>query len=202
MNCRVSRVTRAFGRAAIVICATYSAVAQSPGSEAPIDAGQAKSQGELTQKLDKMMLTLEAMQEQLRESQQEIEELRSEVKKATSKMDEGESSAPGRAAAELQSSVEQLKDDNQILQSEVKQHEQTKVETFSKYPMRLNGMLMFSSFLTDGAVNEIDQPGVALPRDVSVSAGYGECGDAARGEYAVAECSAGGSVRRAGADHV
>jgi hypothetical protein len=38
------------------------------------------------------------------------------------------------------------------------------VESFSKYPLRVSGLVLFSSFLNNGAVDNIDLPIVALPR--------------------------------------
>ena len=79
--------------------------------------------------------------------------------------------ATAEAASQLQNSVQQLQDQGEILQAEVKQHDQTKVESASKYPVKINGLLLFSSFLNDGAVDNIDLPIVALPRTAAIAHG-------------------------------
>ena len=79
--------------------------------------------------------------------------------------------ATAQAASQLQNSVQQLQDQDEILQAEVKQHDQTKVESASKYPVKINGLLLFSSFLNDGAVDNIDLPIVALPRTAAIAHG-------------------------------
>jgi hypothetical protein len=61
--------------------------------------------------------------------------------------------------------VKQLQEQDDVLQAEVKQHDQTKLESMSKYPLRISGMLLFSSFLNSGTVDTIDLPVLALPRD-------------------------------------
>ncbi len=79
--------------------------------------------------------------------------------------------ATAEAASQLQSSVQQLQNQDEVLQAEVKQHDQTKVESASKYPVKITGLLLFSSFLNDGAVDNIDLPIVALPRNATTAHG-------------------------------
>ena len=50
------------------------------------------------------------------------------------------------------------------MQAEIKQHDQTKVETFSKYPLRLSGIILFNAFSNAGVVDDIQPPTIALPR--------------------------------------
>ena len=64
-----------------------------------------------------------------------------------------------------------MQENTQILQAEVKQHDQIKVESSSKYPIKISGMLLSSTNLIDGAVDNVDLPVVALPRTDSVAHG-------------------------------
>ncbi|MGI8770163.1 MAG: hypothetical protein ACR2JE_01870, partial [Acidobacteriaceae bacterium] len=128
------------------------------------------------QRLAQVLTALDGMQRRLNDSQQQIEQLRAELQQvrtqlAAEKTDAQDAAAASQAAADLQRSVQQLQDQGEVLQAEVKQHEQTKVESASKYPLRLSGMLLFSSFSNDGAVDNIDLPIVALPRDQTVAHG-------------------------------
>src|SRR6185312_15327762 len=57
----------------------------------------------------------------------------------------------------------------EILQAEVKQHEQSKVESVSKYPVRLTGLVLFNSFINAGTVDNTDLPSIASPPAAGVS---------------------------------
>lgn len=59
-------------------------------------------------------------------------------------------------------------DDWQILKTEVQQQEQDKVESGSKYRLRLWGLALFNAFDVSGAVDQFDLPTVALPPDSGV----------------------------------
>jgi hypothetical protein len=57
------------------------------------------------------------------------------------------------------------------LQAEIKQHEQTKVETESKYSLRVTGLLLFNAFSNAGVVDDADLPTFAFPRTPGASHG-------------------------------
>jgi uncharacterized coiled-coil protein SlyX len=48
------------------------------------------------------------------------------------------------------------------VEAEVKLHEQTKVESGSKYPVRLKGLILFNAYLDKGVADNTDLPGFAL----------------------------------------
>ena len=57
------------------------------------------------------------------------------------------------------------------MQAEIKQHEQIKVETVSKYPLRVTGLVLFNAFANAGVVDDAKLPTLALPRNPSSSHG-------------------------------
>ena len=57
-----------------------------------------------------------------------------------------------------------IREQQDAMQAEIKQHEQTKVETFSKYPLRLSGLILFNAFSNAGVVDNTQLPTIALPR--------------------------------------
>lgn len=121
----------------------------------------------LEQRLDQVMTALDSMHQQLDQSRQEMDQMRAEIQQlraqvAQNNKDEG----AAQAVSSLQANVQQLKEQSDVLQSEVKQHDQTKIETMSKYPVRISGMLLFSSLLNSGTVDSIDLPILALPRQM------------------------------------
>jgi regulator of replication initiation timing len=116
--------------------------------------------------LDQLTSQLDNMRQQLQDSQREMDELRSELRSLREQLAEksgSEKAAQDQAA--LSSSVERLREDTDILQAEVKQHEQVKVETASKYPVRITGTILFTSALNSGTPDNIDLPIVALPKN-------------------------------------
>jgi len=123
--------------------------------QAPPDASR------IEQRLDQLLTAVAGMQQQLDASRQQIDQLQEQLRELRSELATGSTAAQASA---LQQSVQQLQNDDEILQAEVKQHDQTKVETASKFPLRVNGLVLFSSFLNNGAVDNIDLPIVAMPR--------------------------------------
>jgi hypothetical protein len=149
---------------------------QSPANAVPqaTEPSHPNDPTRLEQKLDQVMAALNSVQHQLDESKQEIDALRGELREARTQLQGGSAEpavAATTAAADLQQNVEQLQTQAEIVEAEVKQHDQTKVESASKYPVKLNGLVLFSSFLNDGAVDNIDLPVLAIPRNATTAHG-------------------------------
>ena len=64
-----------------------------------------------------------------------------------------------------------LHEEQEALQAEIKQHEQIKVESASKYPLRLTGLILFNAFSNAGVVDNVEVPTLALPRQPGCSHG-------------------------------
>ena len=60
--------------------------------------------------------------------------------------------------------LDALREQQDAMQAEIKQHDQSKVETFSKYPLRLSGLILFNAFSNAGVVDDTDLPTIALGR--------------------------------------
>ena len=67
----------------------------------------------------------------------------------------------------LASRVDKLEEDHQLLDARVTEQYQTKVESASKYRVRLSGMLLFNLFSNSGYVDHLEVPGIALPSNPS-----------------------------------
>lgn len=78
------------------------------------------------------------------------------------------SGQPGATAAP---SAQISADDWQILKTEVQDQQQDKVESGSKYRLRLWGLALFNAFDVSGAVDQFDVPTVALPRTPNTAEG-------------------------------
>ena len=145
-----------------------------PPNAAPEDARYAQ----LSAKLDQVLAALEDTQRELADSRKQMQELKARMdavdpgQAGSGAPPENASSPPtAAAAADMQQAVRQLKENTQILQAEVEQHDQTKVESSSKYPVKISGMLLSSTNLTSGGVDNVDLPVVALKPDDDIANG-------------------------------
>jgi hypothetical protein len=130
---------------------------------------------ELSAKLDQALAILGDTQRELAESRQKMQDLEIRMQAIDARSTASDAPvSPGednREAANLEAAVQQLQENTQILQAEVKQHDQIKVESSSKYPIKITGMLLSTTNLIDGAVDNVDLPVVALPRTGTVDHG-------------------------------
>lgn len=125
---------------------------------------------ELERKLESISSALAETHQQLEQSQHEMEQLREElaqIKRLLAGTQSGsvESSNPGStadAAKATAAAIEDLQERQQTTEAQVKVHDQTKLESSSKYPLRVTGLILFNSFINRGIVDNIDLPEAAL----------------------------------------
>jgi hypothetical protein len=78
------------------------------------------------------------------------------------------------AVAQQQANAERigkLEENQDLIESKLNDQYQTKIESASKYKVRLSGMVLFNTFSNRGVVNNLDFPGLAFEREVQDSAG-------------------------------
>ena len=117
---------------------------------APETPGTRELQGEVMQ----LAGAVAQSQRQLAASEQEIELLRQQVSALESKLAGVETGQPQveyetrarEGAARLSGEVELLRERQEIQASELATHEQTKVETVSKFPVRLTGLILANGY--------------------------------------------------------
>jgi hypothetical protein len=63
----------------------------------------------------------------------------------------------------LEDVLRKLQDDQQVTDSKLDELSQTKVESASKYRMRLDGIVLFNLFGSNGTVDNLDFPQIAVP---------------------------------------
>lgn len=117
---------------------------------------------ELEHHVDEMAARIESMRQELVDSRNELRAMRAELQELRREVGEKNAGENAAAADTLRASVEQLREDSEIMQAEIKQHDQTKVETASKFPVRISGSVLFTSVLNSGTTDNIDVPIVAL----------------------------------------
>ena len=156
---------------------------RTPTSSSPVDARSA----ELERKLEEISSVLIATHQQLEQSQQEIEQLRQElveIKKqlALAQPGLGESASSTNstdAAKATAAAIEGLQEQQQTTEAQVKVHDQTKVESSSKYPLHVTGLILFNSFINRGNVDNVDLPEAALTNQTNTT-GNGSAGASLR----------------------
>src|SRR5260370_4490288 len=80
----------------------------------------------------------------------------------------------GKVAEGVEERLAKLKEDQQLLTGKVDEQYQTKVESASKYRVRLSGIALLNLFANNGTVDNADFPAVALKRSALDSSGiYG-----------------------------
>jgi hypothetical protein len=73
--------------------------------------------------------------------------------------------APAQDSQSIESRVSALEENQQLSDSRLQEQSQTKVESGSKYRVRLTGIVLMNTFETVGTVNNIDFPETAMPTE-------------------------------------
>jgi hypothetical protein len=168
-----------------VLVVSPAAFAQSETSPAT-----AANQTEITSKIDRLTKSLEQTQVELAQSRTEIQQLRAALQEVLTRMNAAssgtmnvENQAGGDAAAtpanspqrqpeEGQSGAAQIsQDDWDILNARVEEQRQTKVESASRFRLKLSGMALFNAFANFGQVDNADLPSISIPQVPGYSAG-------------------------------
>ncbi|HTF70848.1 MAG TPA: hypothetical protein VK638_50075 [Edaphobacter sp.] len=158
----------------ILIAVQTSLHAQSPGA-ITVSAPQSSSMPdthsvELERKVEAISSALAVTHQQLDQSRQEMEQLREElaqIKKLLAASHPGSVESVGSGSAvdtakATAAAIEDLKERQQTTESQVKIHEQTKIESSSKYPLHVTGLVLFNSFVNRGSIDNVDLPEAAL----------------------------------------
>jgi regulator of replication initiation timing len=156
-----------FSRQVLVFCllTTCLGIAQqaSPAADNARDQSLAQSVEELREQVQELRAAVAEMKSEATEYRAQSEELRKELEKLRTPAASG--TAPPTAAPPSQgtnASIEQrlstAEENSELLASEVRTQYQTKVESASKYRVRLSGMVLMNLFRNDGFVDNLDFP--------------------------------------------
>ena len=119
----------------------------------------------VSQQLEKLAAALRATQQQVDQSQQQIQQMQVEIDRLRALLAAKDAPpkpaclAPATATATDSS---EISEDIDLLKSSSAQQQQTKVESSSKFPVRLTGLVLFNAFVNQGTVDQIDLPSSAL----------------------------------------
>lgn len=134
-----------------------------------LSAQEATPKPDLAQQVQQLTDALTHAQSQLEQSQRELEELRNQLSAMKLQLAAQGITAPAEQKPSAQppsapagSSDEDLRERLAVVESQIATHEQSKVESDSKYPVKITGMLLFNSFINTSAVNLPATPTLAL----------------------------------------
>jgi outer membrane murein-binding lipoprotein Lpp len=72
---------------------------------------------------------------------------------------------------DLQQRISRLEDDQELMNDKIIEQSQTKVESGSKYRVRLSGLVLLNTAVTRGSVDNLDIPQIAVPAEAPGVAG-------------------------------
>ena len=75
------------------------------------------------------------------------------------------------STGDLQQRISKLEDDQQLMNDKIVEQSQTKVESGSKYRVRLSGLVLLNTAVIRGSVDNLDIPQVAVPAEAPGVAG-------------------------------
>lgn len=119
------------------------------------------SQADLERRVDELASAIDLAQKRLAESQTEILALQTEVHRLHLQMAHAGAGVPAEAGNLTTASAATIEERQQALENAIAVHDQIKVESDSKYPVRVTGLVLFNGFLNRGVPNNTDLPEVA-----------------------------------------
>ncbi|MFN7982699.1 MAG: hypothetical protein U0Q11_12640 [Vicinamibacterales bacterium] len=140
MSARRRFASSALFAAVLAFTSPTSLIAQTPASSSNATEQAAPSTETLLAEIRRLTAAIEALQTQLAESRRETAEVQQS----------------------LQTLRDQLDEERELLQGQLSTIDQTKVESGSKYRVRLFGMALMQLISTRGAVDNIDLPNLAI----------------------------------------
>jgi len=167
-----------------------SARAQSESAQTATPSATAQRVEELTEAVAQAQAQMQVYQKQLIELQQQLDVLRlqmaAEQASVPPKTQPAIASAGGpETATGTPASLEEIRERQAIDESQIATHEVTKVETESKYPLKVSGLFLFNGFVNTRAVDVTASPAYAVsgPGSTGISLRQTVLGLDARGPH-------------------
>jgi uncharacterized coiled-coil protein SlyX len=144
-----------------------SALAQTtPAPPASPETTEQKVQ-QLTAAVARAQSQMDSYQKQLQELQRQLSALQGQMaaEKANPPAPLANAGNPAVSSSSSQSgsAIEDIRERQAVQESQIATHEQTKVETESKYPLKVSGLLLFNGYVNTRQVDVSPDPTYALP---------------------------------------
>ena len=141
-------------------------------AQTPTQADVAERVAQLTDAMARTQAQLDRSQHDLEQMRQQLVELQREMGANGSAASAAPPAAPDRSGLPAGSSadasestagaIDDLRERQAIQESEIATQEQTKVESESKYPVKVTGLLLMNGFINTSAVDTSATPSVAV----------------------------------------
>lgn len=122
-----------------------------------------ESVAEKIERLDGLMIRVQA---QLEQSEQELKDIQQQLSALRGQAGLPEKNAPDAvanpSATQLATAVDELREKQDLQESQVTAQEQAKVGSESRYPVTLSGMILFNGFVNTHAVDASPAPTIAF----------------------------------------
>ncbi|HXE08825.1 MAG TPA: hypothetical protein VN612_13075 [Acidobacteriaceae bacterium] len=134
---------------------------------------------ELQQRIDTISAALAATQQQIEQSQRQMQHLQQELDELKQQMATATPAANPPTSEPAEAGIAEpakvpIEERQQTTEAQVKVLDQVKVESASKYPVRITGLILFNGFLNRGVPDNVDLPAVAVRP--SATSGNGSLG--------------------------
>lgn len=117
----------------------------------------------LASKVQQLTEAMSQAQKRLDESQHEMEQMRAQLAALQQQMAQGHAEeATSSTAAQLSAAVEQIREQQSLEESQIATHEQAKVESESKYPLKLSGLVLLTGFVNTAQMDDPVTPSLVL----------------------------------------
>ena len=117
----------------------------------------------LTAKVQHLTDAINQTQQALERSQRELEELKTQLTALRQQItDFHGAEAASASASQLNAAVEQIREQQSLQEAQIATHEQSKVESESKYPIKLNGLVLLTGFVNTTRADSPITPAVAI----------------------------------------
>ena len=167
-----------------------------------VSFAQSANEQNLSEKVQKLSEALASTQSQLEQSQREMEEMRNELRALQQQLALGGARASAstaneesasRSAEELAAAVQEIRERQALQESQIATHDQAKVESDSKYPVKVTGLLLMNAFINTAGVDMPATPTVAIggPGSVGATVRQTVLGVDARGPHLIGASSFG-----------
>jgi hypothetical protein len=142
---------------------------------------QAPDEPSISQQVDSLKQAIGRTQGQLEESQRQLDELRRQLAALEQRMqssasnpssanDSNRNSSSVQGQDKVAAAISDLQEQQALQEAQITTHEQTKLESESKYPLKVTGLILFNSFVNTGAVDIPSTPTIAVPGSGSTGA--------------------------------
>jgi len=135
--------------------------AQSQGTPAPTSSEVQQQIQQLTENMARTQAQLEQSQRQLKEMQDQLQALKLQMA-SQGAVTEPTPVTPEISPALTPATLDEIAERQAMQESQIATHEQTKVETASRYPLKITGMVLLTGFVNTSGVDIPSLPAVAV----------------------------------------